>query len=956
MELNNNRELNLFNEKISQHSNCNSLIKITITSIFNYENLLSDENKLLLSEQIKNEEKENEINKKKCKALIELYKKNKCNRNLYLNKKTSNEKNSILSYEKPEFEIYIIGELYVDNNKIEPESTTKILFNSQNINYPLNFQYYYKNLTIDSYIILKIYSIQFKEKNELLGEIKLNLFDENGYLLQGRQIYQIENTLLNTNNENEKEIEKKEEKIFEEISHLINEYYNIGHKGQIITSNFFSFNEEQIKVKNKISDMTIIPSDISNKILNDKNSSIENILNTFIYHKDKNYIEIKHDLKIQFEKELNKKLIQSKNSFIEIDFLSFKEQIIFEENILPSYNEIYKLNDNDWICDSIINKAMNEKILFKEDPVREKISSLFKINNNLKDIQMTPEDDNKINQLIKQPDFFQLDSNDLILFWIYRYKLLESQRKFTFTKILNSVKWGDLKYEKSFIKNILNKWNKIEISDILYMLSRKFCVNQYYKTPFFVNKNSNSLNEIRKFAVGKLKEEKDEDIHFILLQLVQALRYEDFENSLLKKFLIEKCSQNEKFATSFYWFIECESNDTLEKNEIEKNGMIYEPNKIILNYKKILKEFKEKIKENKQINESITSQIELNKLLLDINEEIKDLSTSTLKKEKIKSLLKTKYKDKFKNKTYSLPFNPDIKITNIDIENIKIFSSATQPIKYTFDISQDTQKYNKEKENISKFELIFKTGDDLRQDQLILQIISYMDELLKKSFQEYGFTTYKVMAMSKNNGIVEFISKSKTIQDINNLGEKNPIKNYLEKNNNKLELKKKLQNFLLSCVGYCVVTYILGIGDRHLENLMVKEDGKMFHIDFGYILGNDPKPYPPPFKICSQMIQSMGGKDSDKYNEFKKLCINAYWVLRDNARLIVNLFYLMIDSGILQLNNEEVLFKLHDKFVPEFSKSEAEASFLAKLDESVNALFPIVYDKVHLFLQYWKNK
>ena len=77
MELNNNRELNLFNEKISQHSNCNSLIKITITSIFNYENLLSDENKLLLSEQIKNEEKENEINKKKCKALIELYSVNK---------------------------------------------------------------------------------------------------------------------------------------------------------------------------------------------------------------------------------------------------------------------------------------------------------------------------------------------------------------------------------------------------------------------------------------------------------------------------------------------------------------------------------------------------------------------------------------------------------------------------------------------------------------------------------------------------------------------------------------------------------------------------------------------------------------------------------------------------------------------------------------------------------------
>jgi phosphatidylinositol 3-kinase len=230
-----------------------------------------------------------------------------------------------------------------------------------------------------------------------------------------------------------------------------------------------------------------------------------------------------------------------------------------------------------------------------------------------------------------------------------------------------------------------------------------------------------------------------------------------------------------------------------------------------------------------------------------------------------------------------------------------------------------------------------------------------MDELLKKSFQEYGFTTYKVMAMSKNNGIVEFIPKSKTIQDINNLGE-NPIKTYLEKNNNKTELNKKLENFRLSCVGYCVVTYILGIGDRHLENLMIKEDGKMFHIDFGFILGNDPKTYPPPFKICSQMIQAMGGKDSEKYKEFKKFCINAYWVLRDNARLIVNMFYLMIDSGILQINNEDTLFKLHDKFVPELSKSEAEVSFLGKLDDSVNALFPIIYDKVHSFMQYWRNK
>src|SRR3546814_172896 len=107
------------------------------------------------------------------------------------------------------------------------------------------------------------------------------------------------------------------------------------------------------------------------------------------------------------------------------------------------------------------------------------------------------------------------------------------------------------------------------------------------------------------------------------------------------------------------------------------------------------------------------------------------------------------------------------------------------------------------------------------------------------------------------------------------------------------------ERFLRSCAGYCVATFVLGIGDRHNDNIMLKRSGELFHIDFGHFLGNwkhkmGIKRERAPFVFTPAFAAVLGGEGSTLFKRFEQLACDAFNVLRKHQDLLLTLFSLML--------------------------------------------------------------
>jgi len=160
--------------------------------------------------------------------------------------------------------------------------------------------------------------------------------------------------------------------------------------------------------------------------------------------------------------------------------------------------------------------------------------------------------------------------------------------------------------------------------------------------------------------------------------------------------------------------------------------------------------------------------------------------------------------------------------------------------------------------------------------------------------------------------------------------------------------------FIRSCAGYCVATHVLGIGDRHNDNIMVKRTAEFFHIDFGHFLGNKKYQFNilrerTAFVLTPEMAVGMGGEDSEGYERFLKLSCDALQVLRKRADELINLLLLMLPSGMPELRSRDDIGFVTEQLALGDSDEEASLMFRSEAKNGLIDIYKRFDNQMHIY-------
>lgn len=261
----------------------------------------------------------------------------------------------------------------------------------------------------------------------------------------------------------------------------------------------------------------------------------------------------------------------------------------------------------------------------------------------------------------------------------------------------------------------------------------------------------------------------------------------------------------------------------------------------------------------------------------------------------------------------------DVKIMKIH-SVFTVLKSKRKPRKFSM-IGTDGKVYN----------FLLKGNEDLRQDERVMQFLTLVNDLLINNVSidtaSLKIRTFNVLPISVNTGLISWLNDCETLSqaikgyrelfnifsdserrlinsyfhnyDILSKIRKVEIYRFVCENTRAEDLKKLLwlrstsaefwlihrTNYIKSLAVMSIVGYILGLGDRHLSNLMLENTtGKIVHIDFGDCFETASRreklPEKVPFRLTRVLVNAMEAYGIE--GTFKKTCETVMNILRDN--------------------------------------------------------------------------
>uniref|UniRef100_A0AAZ3RD81 phosphatidylinositol-4,5-bisphosphate 3-kinase n=1 Tax=Oncorhynchus tshawytscha TaxID=74940 RepID=A0AAZ3RD81_ONCTS len=519
----------------------------------------------------------------------------------------------------------------------------------------------------------------------------------------------------------------------------------------------------------------------------------------------------------------------------------------------------------------------------------------------------------KLKEIMERDPLSQLCENEKDLIWTLRYDCMENFPQ-SLPKLLLSVKWS--KHEDmAQLQALLQIWPKLSPRDALELLDFNY-PDQY----------------VREYAVGCLRDMSDEELSQYLLQLVQVLRYEPYYDCALTRFLLNRAQCNRNIGHFLFWHLRSEMH--MPAVSVQFSLILEAYCRGSIPHIEVLKKQVEALSKLKSVNELI-------KLGTIKNARSKTKEAMLTKEAMMTCLRQSGYTETLSD--LHSPLNPSVLLSGINVERCRYMDSKMKPLWIV---------YNNKLLGGDTLGIIFKNGDDLRQDMLTLQILRLMDLLWKEANLDLRIVPYGCLATGDRSGLIEVVSSADTIANIqltsSNVAaaaafNKDALLNWLKEKNSGDALEKAIEEFTLSCAGYCVATYVLGIGDRHSDNIMVRSTGQLFHIDFGHILGNFKSKFGikrerVPFILTHDFIHVIQqGKtgNTEKFGSFRNYCEQAYLILRRNGNLFITLFALMLTAGLPELTSVKDIQYLKDSLALGKTDDEALKQFRQKFDEAL---------------------